>query len=79
MWVGDNSYRFAKPFLDEWAWAKGLVSVLDGFTFKGDLYIYSFKFWTVDSGLGALAGLVLGVLLLYKKGLWEMIKKQMSS
>ena len=74
MWIGHNVYRFFKSFLDDWAWAKGLVSFLEGFTFKGDLYIYSFKFWTVDSGLGALAGLALGIFLLYNKGLWQTLK-----
>jgi len=74
IWIGDNIYRFLKGLLDDWAWAKGLASFLEGFTFKGDMYIYGFKFWSIDSGLGALVGLAVGILLLYKKGLWETIK-----
>ena len=77
IWVGDNLYRVCKAFLDDWAWAKGVVAFLEGFLFKGDLYVYSFKLVSIDSGLGALAGLILGVALLYKKGLWEMIREKM--
>lgn len=74
VWVGHNLYNFFKGLLDGWAWAKGIVAFLDGFTFTGDLYVYSFKLVSIHSGLGALAGLVLGTGLLYKKALWETIR-----
>jgi hypothetical protein len=76
VWIGHNLFRFFKSFLDDLAWAKGIVAFLEGFTFKGDLYIYSLKVVMIDSGLGALAGLVLGIALLYRKGLWGIIEGQ---
>jgi hypothetical protein len=76
VWIGHNLFRFFKSFLIDWPWAKGIVAFLEGFTFKGDLYIYSFKVVTIDSGLGALVGLALGIALLYRKGLWGIIEGQ---
>jgi hypothetical protein len=74
VWLGDGIYRFFKAFLDEWSWAKGVTSIVEGFVLKGDVYIYSFKVFSVDSGLGALVGLVVGIALLYDRGLWKVIK-----
>jgi hypothetical protein len=76
VWIGHTLFRFFKSFLDDLTWAKGIVAFLGGFTFKGDLYIYSFKVVTIDSGLGALVGLALGIALLYRKGLWGIIEGQ---
>ena len=79
VWIGDNLYRFFKGFMEDWSWAKGLVAFLDGFVFKGDLYVYSFKVVHLDSGLGAIAGLMLGCALLYQRGLWTAIRRTMES
>lgn len=76
MWVGESIYRFLKSFLDDWAWAKGIAGFLDGFTLNGDIHIYSFRVMHIDSGLGAMVGLVVGILLLYRKGLWQMIAEK---
>lgn len=73
VWLGECVYRFLKGFLDDWAWAKGIVEFVDGFTLKGDIHVYSFKIMHIESGLGAMVGLVVGVIMLYKKGLWKTI------
>jgi hypothetical protein len=77
VWAGDVVYRVLKALLDKWSWAKGIAAFCEGFVFKGDLYIYGAKLFSIDSGLGALAGLVIGVALLYKKGLWDAIREHM--
>ena len=74
VWLGDVVYRVLKAVLDKWSWAKGIAAFCEGFVFKGDLYVYGAKIFTIDSGLGALVGLVVGVALLYKKGLWDSIR-----
>lgn len=76
MWIGESLYRFLKGFLDDWAWAKGFVGFLEGFKLNGDIHIYSFQVMNIDSGLGAMVGLVVGILLLYRKGLWQMIAEK---
>jgi len=45
--------------------------------FKGDLYVYQAKLFSIDAGLGALVGLLVGIALLYKKGLWDAIQEQL--
>ena len=77
IWTGDVIYRFAKAVFDDWAWAKGIAEFCDGFVFKGYLCTYGFQIVHLDSGLGAIAGLLLGVALYYKFGLWEIIKKRL--
>lgn len=79
IWVGDGIYRFAKSGLDDWAWAKGIAGFCDGFVFKGYLYSYGFKIVHIESGLGAIAGLTLGVMLYYRFGLWDIIKHKLNS
>jgi hypothetical protein len=76
VWIGDVIYRFMKGFLDDWAWAKGLVEILEGFILKGNVTVYSFKLYYLDAGLGAMAGLAVGIALLYKKGLWNLLKEK---
>jgi hypothetical protein len=78
VWAGDVVYRFLKMALATSAWAEGVVAFLDGFVFKGDLYVYSFRVFTIDSGLGALAGLIAGIALLYKKGLWDTLRARLT-
>jgi hypothetical protein len=79
IWTGDVIYRFTRTGLNDWAWARSIADFCDGFIFKGDLYTYGFKIVHVESGLGAIAGLVLGVILYYRFGLWEIIKKRLRS
>lgn len=78
VWAGESIYRFLKGFLDDWAWAKGIVEFCEGFTLKGDIHVYSFKLMHIDSGLGAMVGLAVGIALLYKKGLWTLIIEKAS-
>ncbi len=78
-WIGESIYRFAKSGLDDWGWAKGIAGFCDGFVFKGYLYSYGFHIVHIEAGLGAIVGLVLGVILYYKFGLWEIIKNKLNT
>jgi hypothetical protein len=66
-----------RKLLDGWAWAKGVSEFCDGFVFKGYLYSYHLQIYHIEAGLGAIAGLVLGVMLLFRFGWWETIKNKL--
>ena len=77
IWIGDVIYRVVKRLLDNWVWAKGLSEFCDGFVFKGYLYSYRLEIYHIEAGLGAIAGLALGVILYYRFGLWKTIKNKL--
>jgi hypothetical protein len=71
IWVGHILYKIADELLGDWKPLKAVFAFCETFTFKGSLYMLGGHLFDIDASLAALLGAGLGILLFYRKGLWN--------
>ncbi len=71
IWAGHMLYKIADELLGDWKVLKAAFAFCETFTFKGSLYVLGAHLYDIDASLAALLGAGLGILLFYKKGLWN--------
>lgn len=69
--LGHLIYRFISGI--DWKPIKAITNFFEGYVMEGDIYLFTLYVAKVDSGLGAIFGLMVGIYFFYNKGVLKIL------